>query len=689
MKRYRCQKLAGIIIGAILLFPLLMILPEVSGDGDPLADIFVDDDGGFGIDYTSIQEAVSAADPGDTIFVYSGLYDENIVIDKELILLGEDPETTIIDGGGRYDDIVTITTDDWVVITGFTVQHSSRENMNSPPHYDWFYYDALHISSDNNAILGNIFKENTKAIEIHTGHDNLIENNTFLDNTNWNIHLKSSSRDNVINDNIMIGLSNLDPTFSIELDDAHQNIITNNVIDGAAHGIWFTDASTYNTIHQNYLLNCSNNVWMKNSFDSPTFSTHNIITENIFEGGNFDMEDGKDNDIYHNAFYNIGIFQIDYNNNWDDGYPSGGNYWDNYRERYPLAQEIGDSGIWDTPYDISGSTNQDQYPLMEPYGTTQFTLILSTDSQTLTEGDSFEVMVTANGVPIEEADVRLVGYPGQIDETNENGIATFTAPDVDQVETIVITATKNGYQDGSTSITVFDSGGETGSIIYVDDNNTHAPWDGTEQHPYQYIQDGVDAADPGDTVYVFEGTYVENIDIEKSITLQGQNQETTIIDGNLEEDHVVFVHANEVTISGFTIQYVGAIWIPGDFGHWDCRYGGVTLAHSHNNVIQNNTIRENYKGIIIESSSNNVISNNNMVNNTHMGIQIRGSSSNTISENCLSTTETVREVGIEVEDSSMNVLQLNTVQQYIWGVLLWDGSNWNDIIRKHKKHDRE
>ena len=46
------------------------------------------------------------------------------------------------------------------------------------------------------------------------------------------------------------------------------------------------------------------------------------------------------------------------------GYGSAGNYWDEYREKYPDAIEI--DGIWNTPYNISGETNQDNYPLVNP-----------------------------------------------------------------------------------------------------------------------------------------------------------------------------------------------------------------------------------------------------------------------------------------------------------------------------------
>ncbi len=92
----------------------------------------------------------------------------------------------------------------------------------------------------------------------------------------------------------------------------------------------------------------------------------NDITDNW---GGFFLGGCSNNIIYHNNF--IGNAQHVVNetsddvNFWDDGYPSGGNYWSDYEERYPDAVEINDSGIWDTPYVICKS-NQDNYPLMKP-----------------------------------------------------------------------------------------------------------------------------------------------------------------------------------------------------------------------------------------------------------------------------------------------------------------------------------
>jgi len=81
------------------------------------------------------------------------------------------------------------------------------------------------------------------------------------------------------------------------------------------------------------------------------------------------LEDSSNNLIYHNNFENNDNQAYDNGiNYWDNGYPSGGNYWsdytgvDNYRGG---NQDIpGGEGIGDTPYNITGNANQDHYPLM-------------------------------------------------------------------------------------------------------------------------------------------------------------------------------------------------------------------------------------------------------------------------------------------------------------------------------------
>ncbi len=95
--------------------------------------------------------------------------------------------------------------------------------------------------------------------------------------------------------------------------------------------------------------------------------------------------------------------------------------------------------------------------------------------------------------------------------------------------------------------------------IYVDDDNTAGPWDGSEDHPYQYIQDGIDAASSGDTVFVFDGTYSQYIYINTSLSLIGESRDNTIISldyGGHEHFHnyIVTVTADGVTLDSIRLM---------------------------------------------------------------------------------------------------------------------------------------
>ncbi|MCK4267103.1 MAG: nitrous oxide reductase family maturation protein NosD, partial [Thermoplasmata archaeon] len=73
------------------------------------ADLYV---GGPGPgNYTTIQEAIDISIAGDTIYVYNGTYQEDLVINKGIALIGEDTANTIIDGTGAESTIEVLVND--------------------------------------------------------------------------------------------------------------------------------------------------------------------------------------------------------------------------------------------------------------------------------------------------------------------------------------------------------------------------------------------------------------------------------------------------------------------------------------------------------------------------------------------------------------------------------------------------
>lgn len=144
----------------------------------------------------------------------------------------------------------------------------------------------------------------------------------------------------------------------------------------------------------------------------------------------------------------------------------------------------------------------------------------------------------------------------------------------------------------------------TSTTIYVDDDNTAGPWDGSLEHPYQLIQEAIDNALDGYQIFVFNGTYTEHITIYKSVDIIGERNDITVIDGS-GTDTVVKITASLVTLTGFTIKKSGS----------HSTYAGISL-NAQQAMITNNIIRDNYYGIYA-ASPNNYVFHNNFYDNTY------------------------------------------------------------------------
>ena len=139
----------------------------IIGDGDTL---YV---GGSGPDnYTSIQAAVNDANDGDTVFVYDDMspYQENVAVEEAIRLVGEDSETTVIDGGGQ-GDVISVWADN-VTIQDLTIQNGGAGC-------------GIYALANNSHFHDNVLRNNEIGIWLERGKANNISDNK-IDNSQKN-----------------------------------------------------------------------------------------------------------------------------------------------------------------------------------------------------------------------------------------------------------------------------------------------------------------------------------------------------------------------------------------------------------------------------------------------------------------------------------------------------------------------
>lgn len=140
----------------------------------------------------------------------------------------------------------------------------------------------------------------------------------------------------------------------------------------------------FNHIYENTIENNEYGIFIPSAFSSWSggeINNNEIFRNNILFNKNAGLIIGKEgsaypgyyqrrnNKIYQNNFIGNTKNAEDENQNlnyWSNGELQQGSYWSDYTEKYPNAEEQVD-GVWNTPYTISGGSNQDYYPLIKPY----------------------------------------------------------------------------------------------------------------------------------------------------------------------------------------------------------------------------------------------------------------------------------------------------------------------------------
>jgi len=453
--------------------------------------------------------------------------------------------------------------------------------------------------------------------------NNVTVKNTTIQNFFYSIYLNHTNKIALINNNIAnngIGILLNSSLISI----VSGNNITNN--DWAGVGLI---SSSNNSISGNSV---TNNTWdgigLTFSSNSNSISGNNIA--NNHDG--IHLSDSSSNSIYHNNFRDNTQQRDMFNNTWDDGYPSGGNYWGDYTgndmKSGPCQNVTGSDGIGDTSYVIDAG-NVDNYPLMKPY--------VPFENQTVyirTDGS-----VDPSGAPIlRQGD--LYTLSGNI-TSNADGIV---------VEKSKITIDGAGY-------TVQGIGDPSSNGLYLSGiNNVAIKNMKTKAFSYGILLASSSNYNTISGNNVTNNRYGIGLSESSNNTISGNNITANDLDGICL---YYFSDYNVITGNNVTANSGEGIW----------------LSYSSNNQVAGNDMTNNGEGIGLSSSSNNCIAGNNVTNHSQ-GIRLYESSNNILVGNNLDRNAD----GMLIYSSSNNRFYHNNFINNILQLFILGGHSdvWDD-----------
>jgi parallel beta-helix repeat protein len=256
-------------------------------------------------------------------------------------------ENGVTGGSGTYDDPFIIK--DW------EIDASSKDGITIKNVSVFFEIRNCYIHN------GGLFKDGIVFYNVTNG---AIINNIITDNRNGTVFRTQG--------------------FGLKENSCNNKITKNNISNNRYDGIHFQHTTfghhSYNHIFLNNITRNKRGIFLIMSHENLIYS-NNIISNSKFGVELFICTGGGiNNTVFHNNFIDNGdengqAFIFGTQNNWDDGYPSGGNYWSDYvgedKKSGPYQNNPGGDGIGDEPYVIPGSYGYDDYdfyPIIDPYG---------------------------------------------------------------------------------------------------------------------------------------------------------------------------------------------------------------------------------------------------------------------------------------------------------------------------------
>lgn len=341
---------------------------------------------------------------------------------------------------------------------------------------------------------------------------------------------------------------------------------------------------------------------------------------------------------------------------------------------------INSSTNWSHSYNLSEGTNNISITSRDEAGnesaSVTTTIILDTDAPA---APTLDAVVSPTNVSLQtlfgtkEANTSIWINSLEVVPINPNSTWTYDFNLSEGENNISITSRDAAGNESSAVTTTI----EYDPNIYVNAGNTSGIEDGTKTYPFNTITEGIDAVTSGKSVLVSAGTYNEQLIINKGITLQGADKETTFISGIGFNGNLITIEADYVTITGFTIDSASVTSIGIYFDNYSFininnnliknnKDYGISYINSAPIIEGNNIENNNSSGIKVAINGAGIIRNNSIVSNLY-GIRTYGDSSPEITRNDISNNSNT---GIYCRESAAPIISFNDISNNGYGILI-------------------